>query len=179
MTYPSLSLYIHLPWCIRKCPYCDFNSHAVPKQSLPESDYIDTLILDLQQDKKWVGARPVVSIFFGGGTPSLFSGEGIARILGAVKSELNCTQDIEVTLEANPGAVEHARFEHYLAAGVNRLSIGIQSFNDQHLKRLGRIHQGNEAIQAVLTAQQAGFDNINLDLMFGLPQQTKEKGVTT
>lgn len=177
LTFIPLSLYIHLPWCVRKCPYCDFNSHALPRQSLPEADYIDALILDLKHDKKWVGTREVTSIFFGGGTPSLFSGEGIARILSAVQSELNCAQDIEITLEANPGAIEHARFEHYLLAGVNRLSIGIQSFNDQHLKRLGRIHKADEAIHAMSTAQQAGFDNINLDLMFGLPQQTPEEAL--
>lgn len=167
-----LSLYIHLPWCIRKCPYCDFNSHALQQQSLPENDYIDALLKDLALDTPLVGTRAISSIFLGGGTPSLFSGASIARILTGVREQLNCAPDMEITLEANPGAIEHDRFEYYRAAGVNRLSIGIQSFNEQHLKKLGRIHNSENAINAAHIAKQAGFDNFNLDLMFGLPGQT-------
>lgn len=172
-----LSLYIHLPWCIRKCPYCDFNSHALRQQSLPEEEYIDALLRDLHQDSIHVNGRVVSSIFFGGGTPSLFSGTGIARILTAVRNELACDPEMEVTLEANPGAVEHDRFECYRAAGVNRLSMGIQSFNTKHLQRLGRIHNSEDALRAIATAKQAGFDNFNLDLMYGLPEQTLEEAV--
>jgi oxygen-independent coproporphyrinogen-3 oxidase len=173
-----LSLYIHLPWCVRKCPYCDFNSHALQQSELPEKAYIDALLKDLEFDSKLVGRRPITSIFFGGGTPSLFSGAAIKRILVAVREQLNCTDDIEITLEANPGTVEHDRFEMYREAGVNRLSIGVQSFNAEQLKKLGRIHNTDEAIRAANTAKKAGFDNFNLDLMFGLPQQTIEEALT-
>ncbi len=168
-----LSLYIHLPWCIRKCPYCDFNSHAL-KQELPEQVYINALLNDLAADQPLIQDRPIVSIFFGGGTPSLFSGTAIQRLIAGVRNILNLTHDAEITLEANPGAVEQDRFEAYRAAGVNRLSIGIQSFNAEKLQQLGRVHNSQEAINAAYTAKLAGFDNFNLDLMHGLPTQTVE-----
>lgn len=173
-----LSLYVHLPWCVRKCPYCDFNSHALQQPELPESAYIDALIKDLECDAPLVADRPITSIFFGGGTPSLFSGAAIDRILQAVRTQLCCASDMEITLEANPGTVEHDRFERYREAGVNRLSIGIQSFNAGQLKTLGRIHNTDEAIKAAKTAKQAGFENFNLDLMFGLPQQSIDDALT-
>lgn len=166
-----LSLYVHLPWCVRKCPYCDFNSHE-SKGDLPETAYIDALIADLQQDLPRVAGRELTSIFFGGGTPSLFSPTEIGRLLQEVRRRIACAPDIEITLEANPGTVEQARFEGYRAAGVNRLSIGIQSFNDRHLKVLGRIHGAGEAQRAVTAARAAGFDNFNLDLMYALPEQS-------
>ncbi len=175
---PPLSLYVHIPWCVRKCPYCDFNSHAVGTNShaagpdIPESDYIDCLIEDLQQELTLVQGRQLQSIFFGGGTPSLFSGAGIGRILEQVEQHIAFASDIEITLEANPGTVEQHKFSDFRQAGVNRLSIGIQSFNSEHLHALGRIHNCDEAIHAVESARKAGFDNFNLDLMHGLPRQT-------
>ncbi len=168
---PPLSLYVHLPWCVRKCPYCDFNSHEA-KGEVPEYAYVDALIADLDQDLPRVSGRELVSLFFGGGTPSLFSPEAIGRILAAVRARLPCAPDLEVTLEANPGTVEQARFEGFRAAGVNRLSIGIQSFDDRHLKALGRIHGAAEARRAAAAARAAGFDNFNLDLMYALPGQS-------
>ncbi|NOQ14630.1 MAG: radical SAM family heme chaperone HemW [Methyloprofundus sp.] len=171
---PPLSLYIHFPWCIQKCPYCDFNSHAV-KDSLPESDYIDTLLKDLAKDlAQFQETRPLQSIFMGGGTPSLFSAQQIQRLLTGIESMIAFAADIEITLEANPGTFESEKFADYKAIGINRLSIGIQSFNDQHLKRLGRVHSAQEAIRAVAGARQAGFDNFNLDLMFGLPDSDEQ-----
>ena len=166
-----LSLYVHLPWCVRKCPYCDFNSHEA-RGELPESAYVDALLADLEQDLPRVAGRELVSIFFGGGTPSLFSPEAIGRILRAVRSRTACVADLEVTLEANPGTVEQSRFEGFRDAGVNRLSIGIQSFNDRHLNKLGRIHGADEAQRAVTAARAAGFTNFNLDLMYALPEQS-------
>ncbi|WP_221896139.1 radical SAM family heme chaperone HemW [Bathymodiolus japonicus methanotrophic gill symbiont] len=167
---PPLSLYIHFPWCIQKCPYCDFNSHAV-KGDLPEVHYIDALLNDLDQDiAEFHEARPIQSIFMGGGTPSLFSANQLDRLLTAMQQYLVFADDIEITLEANPGTFESDKFTDYRAIGINRLSIGIQSFNDAHLKRLGRVHSADEAIHAVAIARQAGFDNFNLDLMFGLPE---------
>lgn len=166
-----LSLYIHLPWCVKKCPYCDFNSHFL-REAIPEAAYIDALIRDLKSDLADVDNRPLISIFIGGGTPSLFSSDAIARLLTEVKNLIPLNPDCEITLEANPGTVEQERFYGYREAGVNRLSIGIQSFNPEHLTRLGRIHNGDEALQAVAIARQANFNNINLDLMYGLPQQT-------
>ncbi len=169
-TVPPLSLYIHFPWCVRKCPYCDFNSHTL-KQDLPEAAYIEALLADLQQDLSLVQNREIVSIFMGGGTPSLFSPEAMAYLLNQIKQMLSCSKELEITLEANPGTVEQERFKGFYQAGINRLSLGIQSFQDDKLKTLGRIHDANAAIQAVVAAKQAGFTNFNLDLMFGLPEQ--------
>jgi len=165
-----LSLYIHIPWCIQKCPYCDFNSHAV-KNDLPEERYIDALLQDLAQDIALFNeTRPLQSIFIGGGTPSLFSAAQIDRLLIGIQKQLNFSSSIEITLEANPSTFESDKFAAYRSLGVNRLSIGIQSFNQAHLKRLGRVHSSEEAIQAIEIAKKAGFDNFNLDFMFGLPE---------
>ena len=169
-TLPPLSLYLHFPWCIRKCPYCDFNSHAV-KDDLPEAEYIDALITDLEHGLPLIWGRPVQTIFMGGGTPSLFSAEAIDHLLGAIRARVNLLPDAEITLEANPGTFEADKFAAYRAAGINRLSIGIQSFNDRHLAALGRVHNSSEARQAIEIAR-AHFDNFNLDLMYALPQQT-------
>ena len=172
--YPPLSLYIHFPWCIQKCPYCDFNSHAV-KDVLPEDSYITALLNDLAQDiAQFEETRVIQSIFMGGGTPSLFSAKQLDRLLKAMQQYVTFADDIEITLEANPGTFESEKFAAYRAIGINRLSIGIQSFNDGHLKRLGRIHSAQEAIRAVEIAKQAGFDNFNLDLMFGLPESCEQ-----
>ncbi len=168
---PPLSLYIHFPWCVRKCPYCDFNSHAV-KDELPEEHYVDALLADLEQELPSVWGRTVQSIFMGGGTPSLFSPAALDRLLAGIRARLPLKPDAEITLEANPGTVEQARFEGYRQAGINRLSIGVQSLNPAQLEALGRIHSADEARHAAEAARRAGFDNINLDLMFGLPQQT-------
>lgn len=168
-----LSLYIHIPWCVRKCPYCDFNSHQL-RQEVPESKYIDQLIKDLEQDLPKVWGRRLTSIFFGGGTPSLFSPLAIERILTEVRARLPFQADMEITLEANPGTIDDARFAGFHQAGVNRLSIGIQSFQDEKLKQLGRIHDLKAAINAAKAAHTAGFSTFNLDLMFGLPQQSKQ-----
>ena len=167
---PPLSLYVHLPWCVRKCPYCDFNSHA-GKGGLPFDAYVDALVRDLEHDLPLVWGRTVHSVFFGGGTPSLFPPEAIDRILQAASARLRFAPDAEITLEANPGTAEHGRFDGYRAAGVNRISFGIQSFDDGCLARLGRIHDSSEAESAVKLAQDAGFDNLNLDLMYALPGQ--------
>ena len=166
---PPLSLYIHIPWCVRKCPYCDFNSHAGQPD---EEAYVEALIADLAAESADVSGRSVGSIFFGGGTPSLFSSAGISRILDTVRAQLQLADDVEITLEANPGTVDADHFAGYRAAGVNRLSIGVQSFDDTMLRRLGRIHTASEARKAFHIARAAGFDNINLDLMYGLPGQT-------
>ena len=171
---PPLSLYIHFPWCVRKCPYCDFNSHTL-RTDLPENVYINALIEDLDQTLPKVKDRPLISIFMGGGTPSLFSPDAIQLLLNAVKKRIEFSTNIEITLEANPGTVEYQRFDGYRAAGINRLSIGIQSFQNQKLKALGRIHDGNEAINAVIAGKAAGFNNINIDLMHGLPGQTLQE----
>lgn len=172
---PPLSLYIHIPWCIQKCPYCDFNSHA-QKGEIPENDYIRHLLLDLQADlarfQTSVQKRKLRSIFIGGGTPSLFSAEGIARLLNGVKAQIPFEENIEITLEANPGTVEAERFKGYVDAGVTRISMGIQSFNDDKLQRLGRIHSAIEAKRAVHLAKVSGLQSFNLDLMHGLPNQT-------
>lgn len=171
LTLPPLSLYIHLPWCVRKCPYCDFNSHQRP-QVLPEAAYVQALLGDLDHDLPAVYGRPLISIFFGGGTPSLFSAASIGAILDGVRSRFRLRPGAEVTLETNPGSAEYDRFEGYREAGVNRLSFGVQSFDDTMLKRLGRIHGSTEARTAVRAARAAGFDNLNLDLMYALPGQT-------
>jgi len=171
---PPLSLYVHIPWCVRKCPYCDFNSHEVRGKSqgeAPEQDYVQALIADLELALPQIWGRRVYSIFFGGGTPSLFSARAIEELLAAFRARLSLAADAEITLEANPGTFESAKFRDYRACGVNRLSIGIQSFNCAHLKALGRIHDSEEARRAIAIAQ-AHFDNINLDLMYALPQQT-------
>ena len=171
---PPLSLYIHFPWCIQKCPYCDFNSHALTEE-LPEGRYITALLNDLAQDlAQFQETRVIQSIFMGGGTPSLFSAPQLDRLLIAMQQQLTFSDDIEITLEANPGTFESDKFAAYRAIGINRLSIGIQSFNDGHLQRLGRIHSAQEAIRAVNIAKQAGFDNFNLDLMFGLPESNQQ-----
>lgn len=167
---PPLSLYVHVPWCVRKCPYCDFNSHEL-KSELPEDDYLVALQADLEQAVPQVWGRQVVSVFIGGGTPSLLSGETIDSMLGLFRSYLNVLPDAEITLEANPGTVEAQRFAQYADAGVNRISLGIQSFNDQALTRLGRIHNGQQARTAIQLAQKA-VGRVNLDLMFALPSQT-------
>ena len=165
-----LSLYIHVPWCVRKCPYCDFNSHEY--SDLPEAAYLRALIDDLQQDAHLAGGRRINTVFIGGGTPSLMSGQFYQQLLDAVAGELDLDSNAEITLEANPGTVEQARFDAYRGAGINRLSIGVQSFDADKLAALGRIHGRNEAINAVDSARRAGFDNINLDLMHALPGQT-------
>ncbi len=168
---PPLSLYIHIPWCVRKCPYCDFNSHAAGPE-LPEEAYVDALLLDLQQDLGHVYNRPLRSIFLGGGTPSLFSARALERLLRGVEQQVPFSDGIEITLEANPGTFEQEKFRDYRRLGINRLSIGVQSFEDAKLKALGRIHGGEEAIRAADMARAAGFDNFNLDLMHGLPEQS-------
>jgi oxygen-independent coproporphyrinogen-3 oxidase len=168
---PPLALYVHVPWCIRKCPYCDFNSHQA-NDDIPEADYVAALRFDLEQDKVLAQGRKLTSIFFGGGTPSMLSAQAIGQILKDAENIIGFESDIEITLEANPGTFEQEKFSGFRAAGVNRLSIGIQSFNDQQLKLLGRVHGRDEALRAVGVARKAGFDNINLDLMHGLPEQS-------
>ena len=170
MIPPPLSLYVHLPWCVRKCPYCDFNSHAA-KGELPFEAYVDALVRDLEHDLPLAWGRTVHSVFFGGGTPSLFPPDAIDRFLQAASARLRFAPQAEITLEANPGTAEHGRFDGYRAAGVNRVSFGIQSFDDGCLQRLGRIHDSAEAEAAVKLAQDAGLDNLNLDLMYALPGQ--------
>lgn len=172
---PPLSLYIHIPWCVRKCPYCDFNSHEA-KGAIPEKEYVAALIRDLELSLPLIWGRKVYTVFFGGGTPSLLSGESVAEILRNVRMLLPLDLGAEITLEANPGTVEAARFAAYREAGVNRLSMGIQSFNDTHLQALGRIHSADEAKRAITIAQQH-FDNLNLDLMYALPKQTLEQAL--
>src|SRR5690606_19477876 len=168
---PPLSLYVHLPWCVRKCPYCDFNSHE-GRGALPFAAYVDALVADLDHDLPLAWGRTVHSVFFGGGTPSLFPPEAIDAFLQQASSRLRFAPDAEITLETNPGTAEHGRFAGYRAAGVNRLSFGIQSFDDGCLQALGRIHDSREAVAAVELAREAGFDNFNLDLMYALPGQS-------
>jgi putative oxygen-independent coproporphyrinogen III oxidase len=172
-----LSLYIHLPWCVRKCPYCDFNSHEA-RQAIPEDLYVQRLIQDLDEQLPTIWGRRLFSIFFGGGTPSLFSAKAIDQILTAVNSRLPFNSSLEITLEANPGTVDESRFAGFRQAGVNRLSIGIQSLQDEKLKILGRIHNREHAFRAIEIAQKMGFDNFNLDLMHGLPEQSVEEALT-
>ncbi|MFJ4288776.1 radical SAM family heme chaperone HemW [Cupriavidus sp. NPDC089707] len=174
---PPLSLYVHIPWCVRKCPYCDFNSHAAPgadNHEIPEDAYLDALRADLEQSLPLVWGRPVHTVFIGGGTPSLLSAAGMDRLLSDIRALLPLDADAEITMEANPGTFEADKFASYRASGINRLSIGIQSFNDRHLQALGRIHGGAEARKAIDIAQ-ASFDNINLDVMYALPGQTLDE----
>ena len=170
---PPLALYIHIPWCVKKCPYCDFNSHE-KREALPEAEYVNALIADLESGLPQIWGRPVSSIFIGGGTPSLFAPEAFDTLLAAIRARVSLLPDAEITLEANPGTVEAGKFEGFRAAGINRISIGIQSFADDKLKALGRIHSADEAKHAITMAQRY-FDNINLDLMYGLPQQTLQQ----
>ena len=170
---PPLALYVHVPWCLRKCPYCDFNSHAL-SGPLDSAAYVEALLSDLELELPLVAGRELVSVFIGGGTPSLLSAEAVARLLEGVSRRLPLAPHAEVTLEANPGAVEAGRFAGFRAAGVNRLSIGVQSFSSVALQRLGRIHGPDAGREALTAARKAGFDNINIDLMFGLPGQDRE-----
>ena len=168
---PPLSLYIHIPWCVRKCPYCDFNSHQ-REGELPEQEYITALLRDFKQSLHYVQGRQIQTVFFGGGTPSLFSAAAYERLLAELQSMVEFAADIEITLEANPGTAERQKFADYRKLGINRLSIGIQSFNDQQLKNLGRIHVSNDNRKAVEFAYAAGFENLNLDIMYGLEKQS-------
>ena len=174
---PPLAAYVHIPWCVRKCPYCDFNSHAAGPE-LPEDAYVAALLADLRADLEHVGDRRLTSIFFGGGTPSLFSAKALAAIVDGLERLVAFSEDIEITLEANPGTFEQAKFRDYRQLGINRLSIGVQSFQADKLKALGRIHDGDEAIRAADMARAAGFDNFNLDLMHGLPDQSLEDALS-
>jgi putative oxygen-independent coproporphyrinogen III oxidase len=167
---PPLSLYIHIPWCEKKCPYCDFNSHVT--QIIPETDYINALLRDAESERQYVQGRKIHSIFIGGGTPSLFSAQSIAVLLEKLSQCFGFEDDIEITMEANPGSSEQKKFADLLNAGINRLSIGVQSFHDQQLRALGRVHCADEAKNAIKAAQQAGFQRINVDLMHGLPKQS-------
>ncbi|MDX1351679.1 MAG: radical SAM family heme chaperone HemW [Thiomicrorhabdus sp.] len=171
-----LSLYVHYPWCVQKCPYCDFNSHTL-KQEIDEAAYINALLVQLERLLPQIWGRPIVSIFFGGGTPSLISEEGLNRFLSQARALLGFSPEIEITLEANPGTVDFTKFAGFYDAGINRLSMGIQSFDDEKLRALGRIHSADEAHQAILAAKSAGFSNFNLDLMFALPNQSLEQAI--
>ncbi len=171
-----LALYVHIPWCARKCPYCDFNSHQA-RGPVPEQAYVDALLADLEQDLARVWGRRIESVFVGGGTPSLFSVQALDRLLAGLRARLPLRPDTEITLEANPGAVEREKFAEFREIGVNRLSIGVQSFNDEHLQRLGRIHDRRAGFAAAEAAHAAELDNFNLDLMFGLPGQTVEQAL--
>ncbi len=167
-----LSLYIHLPWCVKKCPYCDFNSHELIPETELQKQYIDAVIRDLETELPNIWGRQIISVFIGGGTPSLFSVDAIDYLLSACRSRLNLHPQIEMTMEANPGTAEADKFDGFRDIGINRLSIGVQSFQNQYLTKLGRIHNGEEAIAAINMAKAAGFINFNIDLMFGLPEQT-------
>ncbi|WP_436662079.1 radical SAM family heme chaperone HemW [Acinetobacter sp. P1(2025)] len=176
-----LSLYIHMPWCVRKCPYCDFNSHAVPDGQLSmdlEQQYLTALVADFETQVEMAQGRLIHSVFIGGGTPSLISAQGYQWLFDQLKARLSFSDDCEITLEANPGTVEHDPFADYLSVGINRLSIGVQSFDTEHLQRLGRIHSAYNAMDAIQQARQAGFERVNVDLMHGLPSQTVEKALT-
>ena len=171
---PPLSLYVHMPWCVRKCPYCDFNSHTVPDE-LPADEYIRALVADLEQDLPLVWGRPVQSIYFGGGTPSLFSADQIASFLSDARARLDLRPDVEITLEANPGTIERDSFPAYAQAGINRVSLGVQSFDDGLLKSIGRIHGRREIEQSLLSLESAGISNFNIDLMYALPGQSPDQ----
>lgn len=176
-----LSLYIHMPWCVRKCPYCDFNSHTVPggqQLSLElEKEYLHALVEDFKTQINFAQDREITSVFIGGGTPSLISAEGYQWLFSQLKQHLNFSNNCEITLEANPGTLEHEPFEAYLKAGINRLSIGVQTFNTAHLTKLGRIHSADNAVNAIQQAKKAGFKRVNVDLMHGLPEQTLEQAL--
>ena len=175
-----LSLYIHMPWCVRKCPYCDFNSHAVPDGKLSldlEQEYLQALVEDFKTQLNFAQGRHIHSVFIGGGTPSLISAKGYQWLFSQLKSFIPFEDGCEITLEANPGTVEHDPFAGYLDAGINRLSIGVQSFNTEHLKKLGRIHSNDDAVNAIHLAKEAGFARVNVDLMHGLPEQTLEQAL--
>lgn len=174
---PPLSLYLHFPWCVRKCPYCDFNSHEL-RGELPEQQYCDALLAELDLHLPSIWGRPIRSIFMGGGTPSLFSANALDYLLSQLRARLNFSPECEITLEANPGTFEQQKFSDFRTLGINRLSIGIQSFDEQQLKQLGRIHDRQQAITAAETAHQAGFDNFNLDLMYGLTGQSVAQAMT-
>lgn len=176
MQLPPLSLYVHMPWCVRKCPYCDFNSHAAP-ESIPQQQYVDALIEDLAIDAAAAQGRALVSVFFGGGTPSLFAPDQVGRFLQAARAQLAFAPDAEITLEANPGTIEHGRFSGYRDAGINRVSLGAQTFDAAHLQTLGRIHGSDDIARAVEEVVRAGLDNFNLDLMYGLPAQTQQQAL--
>jgi len=167
-----LSLYIHYPWCVKKCPYCDFNSHAIGNSAIDDLAYVDALTRDLEMELPRIWGRRLQSVFIGGGTPSLLSEPGIERLMSVLQTHLNIQANIEVTMEANPGVVDSARFRTFRDSGVNRLSIGMQSFDNEKLKKLGRIHSSEECKQAFIIARNAGFENINIDLMYALPEQT-------
>lgn len=176
---PPLALYAHFPWCVQKCPYCDFNSHRAPAE-IPQDRYVDALLEDLAVDAQahsGLADRPLISIFFGGGTPSLFNPDAIGRLLSGIQARLRFAPDIEITLEANPGTIEHGLFAAYRAVGINRVSLGAQSFNSAHLARLGRIHANVDIGRAVAELQRAGIDNFNLDLMYGLPEQSRDQAL--
>ncbi|KTD23959.1 radical SAM family heme chaperone HemW [Legionella maceachernii] len=170
------SLYIHIPWCLRKCPYCDFNSHKSP-ESLPEKQYLSALLADFKADLTHFPTREIQSIFIGGGTPSLLSAETYALLFAQLQKLVPFAKDIEITLEANPGTVEQQRFTDYRQLGINRLSLGVQSFNPLHLKALGRIHDDKQAHKAIEAARYAGFNNLNIDIMHGLPGQSVDQGL--
>ena len=170
MALPPLTLYVHLPWCLRKCPYCDFNSHRAP-QSLPEVEYRDALIADLALASRDIVGRPIEAIFFGGGTPSLFSTATFGAVIEAANRQLGLAADAEITIEANPGTIERGHFADYRGVGINRVSLGVQTFDDSQLKTLGRIHDSEAACRAIEELHAAGMDNFNIDLMFGLPGQ--------
>ncbi len=173
---PPLALYVHIPWCVQKCPYCDFNSHA-QKQAIPEAEYVSALLDDLSADLAFVAGRTLSSIFIGGGTPSLFSAQAIGQLLAGIQERIPFDDNIEITLEANPGTVEAGRFAGYQSAGVNRFSIGVQSFNPLHLQKLGRIHDPAQAVAAAHQASALKLCSFNLDLMHGLPNQTLEQAL--
>ena len=173
---PPLALYVHIPWCIKKCPYCDFNSHSI-KSGLPESEYVDALLTDLQTELPNIWGRQIETVFIGGGTPSLFQADSIDRLISGIRALLRLQPEAEITLEANPGTFEIEKFKGFKEAGITRLSIGVQSFNDDMLTRLGRVHNGQEALTAIDTALKL-FDKVNIDLMYALPQQTVESALS-
>jgi putative oxygen-independent coproporphyrinogen III oxidase len=176
LSLPPLALYVHMPWCVRKCPYCDFNSHAAP-ESIPQQQYVDALIEDLALDAAAAQGRALESVFFGGGTPSLFAPEQVGRFLQAARAQVPFAADVEITLEANPGTIEHGRFSGYRDAGINRVSLGAQTFDAAHLQTLGRIHGSGDIARAVEEVGRAGIENFNLDLMYGLPQQSLQQAL--